>query len=475
MFKKDIPKRLAEQGVIVTPEPIAIEMVEALPKELWSDPDLKNKKFLDIACKSGIFLTALLNKLMVAPALVNDGELKDDKIREKYILDRMLYGIAVCKLSLEFTRLNLYNKAYINGNIRLIKDTYEEYLYVFKNKDSKYIQDLVKEQLGIMKIDVIIGNPPYQQATQSIYQYFIEKSIALCDKGIICMITKNNWLSSDTLKSTRDAMINNGLAEVINYPVQNEIFSDAAVSVSIFKINKASTDKDTHYVEIREHKKVSEYKMDLHKMPMIFSNKVENTILSKVLTAVSYYNFGEHVLGPKYFGINTNGAIGFDGKGAIIDDTESKENESDLQIVYMDGSKKPYIRYLNKELLPKGHDLVNKYKVVCGRTTSSSKNVITNINIAAPQQVTTASWGVLYSCETLEEAANVVSYVKTRMVRFLVSLMCSDGVQGINGVRFQFVPMQDFSHPWADEMLYEKYNLSLEEIDYIESAINPMN
>lgn len=39
---------------------------------------------------------------------------------------------------------------------------------------------------------------------------------------------------------------------------------------------------------------------------------------------------------------------------------------------------------------------------------------------------------------------------------------------------YQFVPMQDFSKPWTDEELYKKYNLSQEEIDFIESMIKPM-
>ena len=39
---------------------------------------------------------------------------------------------------------------------------------------------------------------------------------------------------------------------------------------------------------------------------------------------------------------------------------------------------------------------------------------------------------------------------------------------------YSFVPMQDFSKPWTDEELYQKYDLSQEEIDFIESMIKPM-
>lgn len=39
---------------------------------------------------------------------------------------------------------------------------------------------------------------------------------------------------------------------------------------------------------------------------------------------------------------------------------------------------------------------------------------------------------------------------------------------------FQFVPVQDFSKPWTDAELYEKYGLNDEEIALIESMIRPM-
>lgn len=38
---------------------------------------------------------------------------------------------------------------------------------------------------------------------------------------------------------------------------------------------------------------------------------------------------------------------------------------------------------------------------------------------------------------------------------------------------YSLVPLQDFSHPWTDEMLYKKYNLSKDEIAFIESMIQP--
>ena len=65
-----------------------------------------------------------------------------------------------------------------------------------------------------------------------------------------------------------------------------------------------------------------------------------------------------------------------------------------------------------------------------------------------------------------------MSYLKTKFTRFLIL----QTITSINITRnnYQFVPIQDFSHPWTDEMLYKKYNLTEEEIAFIESMIRPM-
>ena len=62
--------------------------------------------------------------------------------------------------------------------------------------------------------------------------------------------------------------------------------------------------------------------------------------------------------------------------------------------------------------------------------------------------------------------------MKTRFFRYLVSIK-KKTQHTINSV-FDLVPLQDFSKPWTDEELYEKYGLDLFEREYIESLIKPM-
>jgi site-specific DNA-methyltransferase (adenine-specific) len=67
---------------------------------------------------------------------------------------------------------------------------------------------------------------------------------------------------------------------------------------------------------------------------------------------------------------------------------------------------------------------------------------------------------------------NVISYIKTKFFRFLV-LQKKNTQNAAKGV-YEFVPLQDFTHPWTDEELYAKYGLTDEEIQFIESMIRPM-
>ena len=57
-------------------------------------------------------------------------------------------------------------------------------------------------------------------------------------------------------------------------------------------------------------------------------------------------------------------------------------------------------------------------------------------------------------------------------MRFLVSLRTN--TQHLYSERFAFVPALPMDRHWTDEMLYMKYGITKDEIDFIESMIRPM-
>lgn len=66
-----------------------------------------------------------------------------------------------------------------------------------------------------------------------------------------------------------------------------------------------------------------------------------------------------------------------------------------------------------------------------------------------------------------------MSYLKTKFFRCLVGIRKQ--TQHATKQVYHYVPMQDFSKPWTDEELYAKYNLTQDEINFIESMIKPMD
>ena len=71
------------------------------------------------------------------------------------------------------------------------------------------------------------------------------------------------------------------------------------------------------------------------------------------------------------------------------------------------------------------------------------------------------------------EAENICAYVACKFTRFLVMLRKPS--QNTSQKVYAFVPMQDFSKTWTDDMLYEKYGLSKDEIQFIEKTIREMD
>ena len=92
--------------------------------------------------------------------------------------------------------------------------------------------------------------------------------------------------------------------------------------------------------------------------------------------------------------------------------------------------------------------------------------------LGKPNTVCSETYVVVGPFEDKNTAENVISYVKTKFFHFMLGL--KKITQHTTAKTYSFVPLQDFSKPWTDAELYEKYNLSQEEIDFIEAMIRPM-
>jgi site-specific DNA-methyltransferase (adenine-specific) len=89
-----------------------------------------------------------------------------------------------------------------------------------------------------------------------------------------------------------------------------------------------------------------------------------------------------------------------------------------------------------------------------------------------PNSCCTETYIVIGPFSTKQEAMNAITYISCRLFRFLVFL--KKITQHATKKVYSFVPIQDFSKPWTDEELYEKYGLTENEIEFVEKIIKPM-
>lgn len=135
------PKQVEKKkfGEVFTPMKLVNEMLDKLPKEVWTN---KKLKWFDPAAGMGNFPIAVYLRLMKS---LKD-EISNDNERKKYIIENMLY----------MSELNKKN-CFIIEQIFNIDKKYKLNLH---NGDTLKMD--TKKIFDVEKFDIVMGNPPYQ-------------------------------------------------------------------------------------------------------------------------------------------------------------------------------------------------------------------------------------------------------------------------------------------------------------------------
>ena len=146
------------------------------------------------------------------------------------------------------------------------------------------------------------------------------------------------------------------------------------------------------------------------------------------------------------------------------------------------GGARRTIGYISPEIITKNKAALNKYKLFF--TTSYSTNAFNppETIIGEQNSVCTETFLLIGPFNTEIEQKNCYKYICTNFFKAL--LFFGRGTMQVSQDVFRFVPLQDFT-PKSDVcwnksvneinlQLYEKYNLTNEEIVFIESMIKPM-
>lgn len=474
---------------VFTPPSLANQMIDLLPKELFCNPDTT---FLDPFTKSGVFLREIVKRLDVGLQSV----IPDRQMRIDHIMHHQVYGIAITELTSLLSRRSVYcsktadgkhsvshfdtpegniqyralHHTWENGKCRYCGasqsvydrgDASEQYAYQFIHTDNP-------EKLFNMKFDVIIGNPPYQlddggngASAGSLYHKFVLQAKRLLPR-YLCMIIPARWYAGGKgLDSFREEMLHDNRIRILHdYNNASECFPGVEIKGGVCYflwtrdsrgLCKVCTHKEDTIVSQME-RPLLEKDCDVF---IRHNNAI--TILNKIQTRKEK-SFSEIVSTRKPFGIATN-----------FNELEDKPQPGWIKIFA--NQKQGYIP--NHYIL-KNKDWINKYKILIPEAIGSGdmtkdwiKPIIVGHNVCC-----TETYVVVGPFEEENIAKNVFSYSQTKFFHFLLGL--KKITQHTTQKVYQFVPIQDFSHPWTDEMLYKKYNLTEEEIAFIESMIRPM-
>lgn len=478
---------------VFTPPEIANKILDLLPQELFENP---STRFLDPACKSGVFLREIAKRLIDGLA----SEIPDLRERIDHIFQHQLFGIAVTELTSLLSRRGVYCSKYPNGSFSVShfdnpegNILYSHAQHVWKNRRCvlcganqdqydrapglenyayEFIHRVKPEEIFSMKFDVIISNPPYHlsdggggsgKSATPIYQKFVMQALRL-NPRYLAMIIPSRWFSGGKgLDDFRELMLNDKrICKIVDYADSKDCFSsgvDIPGGICYFLWDAEHND-DCVVTNVLKRGELDTTIRPLNEYPTFIRQNRAVSIVKKVL-AMQEPLMSDLVLSRRPFGIDSN--VSFDRDGDYV--LRSSAGTGSIK-----GSK-----------ITAGWDLVEKWNTIISKVTTEhagvpdrdgKMRVLAVVETLPPHAVCSESYLVTGSFDTKEEADNQADYLRTKFVRFLMTQMLAS--MNMSKSTFSFVPVQDFSKSWTDYDLYEKYGLTDIEKDLIEVTMKPM-
>ena len=478
---------------VFTPPELANKMLDLLPQELFSNP---KTTFLDPFTKSGVFLREIVKRLdRGLESLIPDRQKRID-----HILHNQVFGIACTELTSLLARRSVYCSKHANSKYSVSKFDKEEGNILYKNINHHWVNgkckycgasqavydrgseaeqyaymfihtDNPKQFFPNMKFDVIVGNPPYQlddggngASAKPIYQLFIEQAKMLHPQ-YISIISPARWFAGGKgLDGFREIMLNDKRIKIlVDYPNAKDCFPETSIGGGVCFFLWDSSHQGECLVQNIHGNLSNSMKRSLNKYDIFVRFNEAIHIIDKIREKKEQ-TFMSIVSSRNPFGLSSST------RGTILGDKDS------YKLVTSGGTF-----FIDKASINQGKDIIGKYKILISKVTSEHAGepdkegmfrVISRMEVLPPNVVSTDSYLTIGEHAEKNIVTNEFDYLKTKFARFLM-------LQAISSInlskdKFQFVPLQDFSHPWTDEMLYKKYGLTEEEIAFIESMIRPM-
>lgn len=488
---------------VFTPPEFANRMLDALAQawaagnagaDIWADSSVQ---FLDPCTKSGVFLREIAKRLIAGL----EAEIPDLQARVDHILTRQVFGIGITTLTSLLARRSLYCSKHANGEHSVArgfeseggniwfertehtwiggKCTYcgaaqqafdrggelETHAYAFIHTNN--IKSRVREIFGgQMQFDVIIGNPPYQLSdgghgvsASPIYQKFVEQAKAL-EPRFLSMVMPSRWFGGGKgLAEFRAAMLaDNRVRKLVDFENAKDAFPgvDLAGGVCYFLWSRDERGL-CEVTNIVGDTSESATERRLDEFPTLVRHSAAVPIIRKILQK-NESTMSAQVSSRKPFGLATN----------------ARPEATGNLVLRWERGEGPFPR--NK--ITVGSEMIDKWKVITSYVAydhagnpgkDGKRKVFSKIDVLPPREICTETYLVIGACDSEVEAKNLITYMRTKFFRFLVAQFMYS--HHLTRSAYDFVPVLDMKITWTDESLAERYQLTGEEREFIDSKI----
>lgn len=400
---------------------------------------------------------------------------------------------SITKRTLAGFRDTKVNAQYYPNLIENISERPEAVVNTFR--DGKHFWHINENQN--MKLDAIVGNPPYQvmQTTEkttstqaalagAVYPQFMDVSCKLKPQ-YTSLITPSRWMT----KAGRgisdewvDKMIHsNHFVKIHDFPITTDVFSNVEIKggVNYYLYSDSYTGKCKYVFHKADKTYIRDENLDSLGIGIVIRDLEASNIIKKVIATEGDYigekSFASLVASGTLFCDCAKGILNTSWKGYVLD----KDEEHNIKYYLNKGMVTRGYAWIKKGDMIKAFETVDIHKVYIPKAGGSGNDpVVLGIPFygepgsICSQTYICIGYDPIKHNFSKEECMNIISYIKTRFFRFMVSV--KKKTQDAFAQVYEFVPLQDFTKPWTDEELYKKYNLTEEEIQFIESMIKPM-
>lgn len=347
--------------------------------------------------------------------------------------------------------------------------------------------------------DFCIGNPPYQEEQisddlagsqknfmPSVYNFFMDEAIKVSEKVELIHPARFLFNAGNTPKAWNEKMLNDPHFKVLKYETDSSnIFPSLSVPL---KGGVAITYRDStqNFGPIEAFTQFPEVNTVLHK---VISKKNFNSLIQIVYSRTAYrLTDVMHKENPDAITKLSHGHAYdmasniFERLPEIFYDEKPNDGNDYVKILGRKDNTRVY-KYIKRTYV-NDVDNLNSYKVLVPQANGSGTfgECISNPIIENPNVGNTETFISIGNFSTLFEAQALRKYISSKFLRTLLGVL--KVTQNGNKPVWKYIPIQDFSSvsdiDWTksikeiDQQLYKKYDLSNEEINFIETNVKEM-